>query len=124
MDRKAQSPVVLWRGTSPDRALAMRAHGSAGGVPANAAVAAPSEEERLDQIAHGAALPEFSAEGGQTSWSFGSAMVVVQVNTRYLARGSSAESGWVCFPNAPVTVLALIDRRLDGKIKKFGGNAS
>lgn len=103
--------VVLCRGTRGTGLQNIIQQGSAGGAPVDVNAGAPTETERKEQISKGARLPEYAAlEPTRMSWSWRHHLVVVKINTRYLARGSSVESGWVAYPSAPVTVLATVDR--------------
>ncbi|WP_162907249.1 DUF4765 family protein [Allorhizocola rhizosphaerae] len=111
VDNHQDVDVVLCRGTRGPQLQNIVQQQSAGGATADANAKAPSEDERKQQIAKGQRLPEYAAKDPtKMSWSWRHHLVVVKINTRYLARGSSTESGWVAQPSAPVTVLATVDR--------------
>ncbi|MFF4283285.1 DUF4765 family protein [Streptomyces kronopolitis] len=114
--------VTLWRGVKGFSAAEMERLGSAGGVPADPTVVSPGVGAARHQVAHGRSLPEFTSDK-HAGWSFGNWLVVARVETRYLARGSKAEQGWICDPAAPITVLALVDRTM-GQEARLTGNAS
>lgn len=103
--------VVLWRGTTGASVAAIQAASSAGGAAPQVNVAAPGLAVKKQQIAVGGATPEYTASRN-LGFSFRHWLVVVRINTRYLARGSSSESGWICSPAAPVVVLNTVDRTL------------
>lgn len=106
------SDVILWRSTTGASVAAIQAAGSAGGAAAKVDAAAPGHEEQQDQIAVGGVVPEYTASRGVTGFSWRHWLVVVRINSKYLARGSAAESGWICSPAAPVKVLDTVDRTL------------
>lgn len=111
VDSHKNVDVVLCRGTRGDQLKNIISNQSAGGAKVDFSVKPPTEEERKQQIAKGKRLPEYAAmDPTAMSWSWRHFLVVVRINTRYLARGSSSESGWVAQPSAPVTVLATVDR--------------
>jgi hypothetical protein len=104
--------VVLWRSTTGASVAAILAASSAGGEPADPNVQAPGIDVQQSQIAIGGVAPEFTASADVTGFSFRHWLVVVNINTRYLARGSGSESGWICSPHAPVVVLDTVDRTM------------
>jgi hypothetical protein len=104
--------VVLWRSTTAASVAAIQAAGSAGGAAAEDDVAAPGHDVQQDQIAVGGVTPEYTASNEVTGFSWRHWLVVVRINTRYLARGSGSESGWICSPAAPVEVLDTVDRTM------------
>jgi hypothetical protein len=111
VDNHQNIDVVLCRGTRGSQLQDIVREGSAGGVTMVATVKPPTEVERKQQISKGRRLPEYAAKDPTTmSWSWRHYLVAVKVNTQYLARGSSNESGWVAQPSAPVTVLATVNR--------------
>ncbi|MFF0113760.1 eCIS core domain-containing protein [Streptomyces prasinus] len=117
--------VVLWRGTTLSRALAMESNGSAGGAASNAGVAAPERTASRRQVGHGGRLPEFTArEGVAESFSTGGALVVVRIAAKYLTPGSSTEEGFVADPTAPLEVLDLVDRTRGAQTGRRIANAS
>lgn len=104
--------VILWRSTTGASVAAIQAAASAGGAAAQDDVAAPGHGAQQQQIAVGGVVPEYTASPDVTGFSWRHWLVVVRINTRYLARGSSSESGWVCSPAAPVEVLDTVNRTL------------
>lgn len=104
--------VVLWRSTTGASVAAIQAAGSAGGAAVQQDVAAPGHEVQQDQIAVGGVVPEYTASRDVTGFSWRHWLVVIRINTRYLARGSGSESGWICSPAAPVVVLDTVDRTM------------
>ena len=126
----ADQDVVLWRGVSAVNAAAIEANQSAGGVAADAATARPTQAQAAEQVQQGHLFPEYST-ATNSSWSAGSWLIVVRINTQYLRRGSQSENGWIALPSAPLTVLDTVDRsvvnpqQLGGVGQGFGGaNAS
>ena len=111
VDGGNNADVVLWRGTNGSRVANMEAQGSAGGLPPDANIAAPSPASAQTQIAFGNALPEFTTRT-DLGFSFRHWLAVVTVNTRYLTKGSGSEGGWVCNAAAPLTVVEKVDRTL------------
>lgn len=120
----ASPTVILWRGCSLETANNMARNGTASGQPKKGMTLLGkdiSDESVKKQVGgdHGSILPEFAAtcEEDDTnvakSFSAGSALVAVEIAVDYLRRGSgeSAESGWVCDPNAPVRVTMIINRQ-------------
>lgn len=107
--------VILYRGTSYEQANNMEQFWSAGGkqLP-NTNAQPPSSEAARRQVGFGRALPEFTTQSN-SSWSFGSCLVVVAINTRYLTRGSRAEQGWLADERAPIEIKVKVDRRVNGK---------
>lgn len=113
VETRANTNVVLYRGALMEDINAMVAHGSAGGRPADANTAAPSRRQASDQVRHGRRHPEFSTDryiGRQFSRGGGRGVVVVMINSYYLAKGSGSEDGWVALASAPITVLHVVDR--------------
>ncbi|MCQ6554999.1 DUF4765 family protein [Streptomyces sp. C10-9-1] len=101
--------VTLWRGTRVSVADAMARNGSASGDTADTKTGPPVIVG--DQVARGGVLPEFTTSPGiAEGFSHGSALVVVDIQARYLARGSHGEDGWISNRTAPVTVRAIVDR--------------
>lgn len=105
-----EKDVVLWRGTILAAVQGMEANSSAG-YAANPNVPKPGRAAAQDQVGHGGKLPEFSTKT-DSSWSAGSWLVVVRINTKYLAIGSASEEGFICSANAPLKVLAKVDRTI------------
>jgi hypothetical protein len=101
--------LTLWRGTTPVKAALIQANQSAGGVAPDPTVAAPNIAAAQQQIQQGGVLPEYTTNS-EASWSAGSWLIVVTINSRYLTRGSVSEQGWVCDPSAPVVVNHTVDR--------------
>jgi hypothetical protein len=104
--------AILWRSTTGASVAAIQAAGSAGGKAVQANVAAPDHAVQQNQIAVGGVVPEYTASRDVTGFSWRHWLVVVRINTRYLARGSAAESGWICNSAAPVVVLDTVDRTM------------
>ncbi|MEM9450958.1 MAG: DUF4765 family protein [Cyanobacteria bacterium P01_E01_bin.6] len=104
--------VILWRSTTGASVAAIQSANSAGGAAAQENVAAPGHEVQQNQIAVGGVVPEYTASQSVTGFSFKHWLVVVKINTKYLARGSGSESGWICSSAAPVKVLDTVDRTL------------
>jgi uncharacterized protein DUF4765/uncharacterized protein DUF4157 len=108
--------VVLYRGTSMSTIDRILTNGSAGGSAANPHATAPSTRDARHQVGHGRSLPEYTCDPtvARAFSRGGGGIVVISVDTYYLARGSASEEGWVIARNAPVTVLAVVDRT-DGR---------
>ncbi|MCQ6554984.1 DUF4765 family protein [Streptomyces sp. C10-9-1] len=103
--------VTLWRGTRIGVAEAMARNGSASGDTASAETGRPSRQAVQDQVGLGGVLPEFTTSPGiAEGFSYNNALVVVDVQARYLAQGSHSEGGWIADRTAPVTVRAIVDR--------------
>ncbi len=100
------SKVIVWRGCTGEQLVKMLSQGSAGGVRVNRQTKVPSEEESKDQVGEKARLPEFTTNT-QVAERFGRAAFVVacQIESKYLAKGSVAEQGLICNPDAPIKFL-------------------
>ncbi|MEU3047919.1 DUF4765 family protein [Streptomyces sp. NPDC006984] len=109
------STVTLWRGTRIGVADAMARNGSASGDTASAETGRPAKQAVKDQVGSGGVLPEFTSNPGiAEGFSHNNALVVVDIQAKYLARGSHSEDGWIANRNAPVTVRAIVDRTGNG----------
>ena len=116
--------VTLWRGTSGEAAVAMRTYGSAGRAAADPQTEPPLREQARQQVGKGGRLPEFTTNTGiAEGFSLGHWLVIVKINTRYLAKGSGSEDGWIAQPSAPAKIVTMVDRT-GGKPEKPGANAS
>ncbi|MGW2541115.1 DUF4765 family protein [Kitasatospora sp. NPDC001574] len=120
----ADRTVVLWRGTGLKTAESMAKQGSVSGDPASAATARPSAATAAQQVGKGGVLPEFTTDPGVAEgFSHKNALVVVEISAKYLAKGSSSESGWVAGRTAPAKVRVIVDRT-GGSGGTGGPNAS
>lgn len=115
--------VILWRGTSGVCVRDMEVHKCASGTVCSPDVGRPTDAQAREQVGKGGKLPEFTTSNGLSGYSFLHWLVVVRINTKYLARGSGSENGWVCLPEAPIDVLQTVDRTL-GFLEEPGWNAS
>jgi hypothetical protein len=107
---RAEQDVVLWRGASPSMAQAIISNQSAGGATANADTTAVGEDTRKAQIGFGGMAPEFTSNPELQGFSRDNWLVVVRINTKFLAQGSGSEDGWIAPHDAPLEVLAAVDR--------------
>ncbi|MED7952283.1 DUF4765 family protein [Streptomyces sp. BE20] len=120
----ADRTVILWRGTGLKAAESMAKQGSASGDPASAATARPSAATAAQQVGKGGVLPEFTTDPGVAEgFSHKNALVVIEISAKYLAKGSSSESGWVAARTAPAKVRVIVDRT-GGAGGSGGPNAS
>ena len=103
--------VVLWRGTTAERVAHIEKNGSAGGIAPEYDTKPPGEASVRTQVAFGSSLPEFTTNPN-LGFSFRHWLVVVFINSQYLAKGSGSEGGWVCNASAPVMVIEKVDRTL------------
>ncbi|OWY63823.1 hypothetical protein B7486_50785 [cyanobacterium TDX16] len=124
VQKQSDTEVVLWRGTSTQRALAIESNSSAGGIAVNSQVTAPGRSDAQNQVARGGTFPEYTTDTGvASSFSFRRALVVISIQAKYLTRGSSSESGWIADSAAPIDVLQIVNRTLGLKELKTA-NAS
>ncbi|EHY1123531.1 DUF4765 family protein [Vibrio vulnificus] len=104
--------VILWRGTSGDKAEAIAKNKTAGGDINNGQeVPRPSKEDANIQVSIGGHIPEYS-DSLQTvdQFSKGHYAVAIRIKLKYLRPGSASEQGWVAYKNAPVKVELIVDR--------------
>jgi hypothetical protein len=136
VDSGSDLTVTLWRGCPLAAAQNMWNSGAAGGILGREG-APPSlgkdmlEAERKKQIKgeKGSVLPEFAAffdDGSDEEavrsvrwsnvrnvakgFSSGQSLVVVEIEVKWLSRGSRSECGWVCDKGAPVRIKKIVDR--------------
>ncbi|MBI2743450.1 MAG: DUF4765 family protein [Chlamydiales bacterium] len=100
------SVAIVWRGCNSSQLTRMLKSETAGGKPVNTDVGRPTEVEAQRQVGEVARFPEFTfdpkvAEGFGTDAYVG----VFAIETRYLSPGSKAESGVVCYADAPVQLI-------------------
>lgn len=103
--------VILWRGDKEIKIENMKKTKCAGDknydpIKPKSQVR-PTETEAMAQAGEFGRLPEFtSSEAIAVQFGRGNHVVVVSINSKYLTRGSVVESGWVCYNEAPIKVLA------------------
>lgn len=115
--------VVLWRGTTREQVQHMVRVGCVAGPAPDPAATRPSSAQAHRQVRAGRTCPEFSTRS-DLSFSFGHHLAVVQIDSRYLQRGSEDEGGWICHPDAPLEVLETVDRTLGRPEASKTANAS
>ncbi|MEV7418366.1 DUF4765 family protein [Streptomyces sp. NPDC089919] len=98
-------PVCLARGLRPDQVRKLVAGGK------DADTTRPTEQQARDQVGEKESpdLVEFTSRA-EIALQFagrgkGNYVVAVEIEARYLEKGSVAEGGWVCRATAPVKVL-------------------
>ena len=120
VNSNSHEPVTLWRGTTKENAENVRRFGTAGGTSErNENIHRPTEAEAFTQSAGGSLAPGSRAERKPTEYTtarhvaqgFGSSgrMVAVQVDPKYLTKGSGTEGGWAIHHEAPVKFLGAAD---------------
>jgi hypothetical protein len=103
-----EESVILWRGCKANQLVPMAHMGSAGGRLAPKALSPPpSGSEVIKQVGEQESLPEFTfntavAEGFGT----GQFVAAFEIQTKYLAKGSVSEGGFVTSQEAPVKLVA------------------
>ncbi len=97
--------VILWRGCGARQLVQVILHNSFSLTPDQEALL-PSEEEARSQVAEQTNFPEFT-EYPEVAERFGTNKFVAAfaVNSRYLAKGSLAENGFICRHDAPLQLV-------------------
>jgi hypothetical protein len=119
--------VILYRGDVMSRLRQVATAGTAGGRTGNAHVGAPSQSAARQQVAYGRSSVEYTSDivvARRFSRGERSGVIVVEINTMYLARGSVNEQGWVADDRAPVRVLDLLRRNPPNRGQSAFSNAN
>ena len=125
VERQVPVKVILWRGTSVDRALKIINLGSAQGeVRPNANCGPPADAlSQVEGYVPGkkrVKLPEGTATAGNAGkWARRGCTIAYEVSATDLVRGDVGQDGWCCKPEARVRVLAM--QRTNDPIKNYGG---
>lgn len=101
--------VTLVRGGSGAGSLAALNAMTAGGQPRNAMCGRPNERQAISQVGGSqpgmaqVKLPEFTTVPERSvNWARRGGWLVVKIRAKYLTKGDVGQSGWVCFPGAPL----------------------
>lgn len=96
---------LLVRGATFERLVKMAYYRSAGNLPADANALPPSEEEAKAQVGEHGDSPEFTFILDKAlAFAKRGVCLIVEVDGKYLTKGSVSEGGWVAAHSAPVSI--------------------